>query len=203
MRRTILFPALFFLILTPGLHAQIPVEPPDEVAQDALKFAAIYHAIEQNYVDPLDTDHAVFDGGIRGMLSSLDPFCAFLDRDQFETVKQQARGESVGFGSILYVSVGKVVVLQTAQNSPSFRAGLGPGDEIVQINGERLARLDFQSLVDLLKSSRSHPVTLSVIHPGKLVPEDLGLRPAEVELPSVDKSFLWAPGIAYLHISSF
>ncbi len=99
--------------------------------------------------------------------------------------------------------MGKVLILQTTQGSPSSRAGLAPGDEIVAINGQRLARLDFQSLIDLLKRSRSHPVSLAVIHPGKLVPEDFNLLPAEVALPSVDKAFLWAPGIAYVHIASF
>jgi carboxyl-terminal processing protease len=173
------------------------------VAAQAVKFTALYGAIEQHYMDLVDPDHAIFDGGIRGMLSALDPFCAFLDRDQFELMKEQARGESIGFGSILYVSVGKVLILQTAQGSPSFRAGLAPGDEIVAINGERVNRLDFQSLIDLLKSSRSRPVRLGIIHPGRLVPEDFNLRPAEVALPSVDKAFLWSPGIAYLHIASF
>ena len=35
------------------------------------------------------------------------------------------------------------------------------------------------------------------------MPEDFNLRPAEVALPSVDKAFLWSPGIAYVHIASF
>ena len=200
--RTALLAALPFLISS-GVYSQTPPPLPDDVAAEALKFTAIYGAVERNYVDPVDTDHAIFDGGIRGMLSSLDPFCAFLDQDQFETMKQQARGESIGFGSILYVSAGKVLILQITQGSPSSRAGLAPGDEIVAVNGERIARLDIQSLVDLLKRSRSHPVSLGVIHPGRLVPEDVNLRPAEVALPSVDKSFLWAPGVAYVHISSF
>src|SRR5208283_4036234 len=64
-------------------------------------------------------------------------------------------------------------------------------------------RLDFPSLIDLLKSSRSRPVRLGIIHPGRLVAEDFSLRPAEVALPSVDKAFLWSPGIAYVHIASF
>ncbi len=195
--------AALLLLIAPGLYPQTPAAPPDDAAAQAVKFTALYSAIEQHYVEPVDPDHAIFDGGIRGMLSTLDPFCAFLDRDQFELMQQQARGESIGFGSILYVSVRKVVILQTAQGSPSFRAGLAPGDEIVAINGERVDRLDFQSLIDLLKSSRSRPVRLGVVHPGRLVPEDFNLSPAEVALPSVDKAFLWSPGIAYLHISSF
>jgi carboxyl-terminal processing protease len=200
--RTALLAALLTLIPL-GLYSQTSSAPPDDVATQALKFTALYGAIEEHYVEPVDPDHVIFDGGIRGMLSALDPFCAFLDRDQFELMKQQARGESIGFGSVLYVSVGKVLILQTAQGSPSSRAGLAPGDEIVSINGQRIDRLDFQSLIDLLKSSRSRPVRLGVIHPGRLVPEDFNLRPAEVALPSVDKAFLWSPGIAYVHIASF
>ncbi len=195
--------AALLLLAVPGMYSQAPPAPPDEVAAQAARFTALYSAIEQNYVEPVDPDHAIFDGGVRGMLAALDPFCAFLDRDQFELMQEQARGESVGFGSILYVSVGKILILQTARGSPSFRAGLAPGDEIVSINGVRLDRLEFQELIDLLKSSRSHPVRLGVIHPGRLVPEDFNLRPATVALPTVDESFLWSPGIAYLHIASF
>lgn len=193
------------LLLGPSLRssAQTPVAPLDDVAAQALKFSALIGALEEHYVDPIDPDHAIFDGGIRGMLAALDPFCAFLDRDQFELLQQQARGEAMGFGSILYVTPGKVMVLQAAQGSPSARAGLAPGDEIAEINGEHVARLSFESLVDLLKSSRSHPVRLGVIHPGKLVAEDMDLKPAEVALPSVDKAFVWSAGIAYVHISSF
>ena len=140
---------------------------------------------------------------MRGMLSTLDPFSAFFDRDQFELLKQQTRGEALGFGSILYVTPGKILVLQTAQGSPSWRAGLGPGDEIVEINGTRVNRVGFQTLVELLRRSRSHPVRLGVIHPGKFVSQDFELKPAEVALPSVDKSFLLSPGIGYIHLSGF
>lgn len=199
---TALLVALLFLSPS-GLYPQVASVPTDDVTAQDLKFTAIYSAIEQHYMDPVDPDHAIFDGGIRGALSALDPFCAFLDRDQFELMQQQARGESVGFGSILYVSVGKVLILQTAQGSPSSRAGLAPGDEIVSINGERIDRLDFQSLIELLKASRSRPVRLGIIHPGRDVPDDVNLVPAEVALPSVDKAFLLSPGIAYVHIASF
>ncbi len=191
------------ILQAPWLFAQTLPAPPDDVARQSLKFTTLYGLIEQHYVEPVDPDHLIFDGGIRGMLATLDPFTSFLDRDQFELLKQQARGEALGFGSVLYVTVGKVLILQTTPGSPSGRAGLGPGDEIVAINGERLGLLDMQSLIELLQRSRSRPVRLAVIHPGRLVPEDFDLNPAQVALPSVDKSFLWSPGIAYVHATSF
>ena len=193
-------------LLAPLLFAQtqLPSEPySDEAAKAGLKFAEVVGTVQQNYMDTVDPDHAIFDGGIRGMLSSLDPFSAFFDRDQFELLKQQTRGEALGFGSILYVTPGKVLILQTAEGSPSWRAGLGPGDEIAEINGQRVNRLDFRSLVQLLQSSRSHPVRLGVIHPGKVIPQDFELRPAEVALPTVDKVFMWSPGIGYIHLTGF
>lgn len=189
-------------IFAGGLRAQ--EEPPnDPVTRDSLKFARIYSLLEQHYMEPLDPDRTILDGAVRGMLSALDPFSAFLNRDQFELFKQQSEGRSVGFGSILYVTPGKVVILQTAPKSPSWRAGLGPGDEIVEINGQRIDRLDFHSLIELLKSARSHPVTLGVIRPGKVFPDTFKLNPAEVALPTVDRSFLFSPGIGYIHISGF
>src|SRR5208337_4929230 len=93
--RTVLF-AAFLVLFAPGLYSQTPSAPPDDVAAQALRFTAIYNVLEQHYGEPVETDHAIFDGGIRGMLSALDPFCAFLDRDQFDLMKQQARGESIG-----------------------------------------------------------------------------------------------------------
>jgi len=194
--------AAAWLLFASQLYSQTEV-PTDEVTEGSLRFTRIYSVLEENYMDALDPDRAIFDGGIRGMLSALDPFSSFFDPDQFEQLQQFARGKSRGFGSILYVQPGKVVVLQTAQGSPSWRAGLGPGDEIVEVNGTRLNRLDFRALIELLQRARSQTVRLGVIHPGRVVAQDFELNPAEVSIPTVDKAFLFQPGIAYLHLSGF
>jgi carboxyl-terminal processing protease len=192
------------LLLVPAFL--FPQEPPpnDPVTQESLEFARIYGLLEEHYADPIDPDHAIFDGAIRKMLDTLDPFSAFFDRQQFKLLQEQTRGEAKGFGSILYVKPGKVLVLQAAEGSPSWRAGLGPGDEIVEVNGEKVLQLDFQSLIQLLQRSRSHPVTLGVLHPGKDLPQEVRLVPKEVELPTVDSVFKFQDQqIGYIHVSGF
>lgn len=193
----------FSFILPAAAPAQTAAPPSDDVTQQTLKFARIYSLLDQYYMGALDPGRTIEEGAIRGMLAKLDPFSAFFNKDQFETLQQQARGEAVGFGSILFVEPGKVIVLETAEGSPSARAGLGPGDEIVAVNGTRIAGLDFQSLIRLLQESRTHPVRLSVLTPGSLVSRDYNLRPAEVALPTVDKVFLLDHGIGYVHLDSF
>jgi carboxyl-terminal processing protease len=196
-----LFAALIFTTVPVAWPQNAPLS--DDVTVQSLKFTQAYSAIQQDYMEAVDPERTILNGGVRGMLSALDPFSSFFDRDQFELLQQQTRGEALGFGSVLYVAPGKILVLETAPGSPSWRAGLGPGDEIVEINGTRINRIDFQSLVELLTRSRSHPVRLGVIHPGRFVSQDFELKPAEVAQPSVDKSFLLSPGVGYIHLTGF
>lgn len=193
--------AVSFALSTP-LRGQSDV-PPDDVTQESLRFTRVVGAIEQNYLDEVNPDQLILDGGIRGMLASLDPFSNFFDREQFKMLQQQARGEALGFGTILYVTPGKILVLQTAQGSPAWHAGLGPGDEIVSVNGRRIASMDFQTLIQYLGESRSHPARLGIIPPGTIVPKDVDLNPSAVALPTVDKAYALEDGTAYLHLTEF
>ena len=192
------------LLATPALLFPQSSPPNDPVTRESLKFARVYGLLQQHYATHFSPDHAIFDGAIRHMLDTLDPFSAFFDPQQFKMLQEQTSGQAMGFGSILYVQPGKVLVLQTAEGSPSFRAGLGPGDQILKVNGQQVDQLDFRALIELLQQSRSHPVELEVLHPGKDLPVDVRLVPAEVKLPTVDNAFEFASRkIGYIHVSGF
>jgi len=185
-----------------SLVAQKPA-PDGDVTREGLKFARVYQALQQNYTSPVDPDRVVLEGAIRGMLASLDPFSSFFDRDQFKMLEQENSGEALGFGSILSVQPGKVMVIQTQEGSPSWRAGLGPGDQIVAVNGVHLENLGVRELIGLLQKTHSHPAVLSVLRPGETDPDDFTLTPAQVALPTVDIAFLYSSGIGYIHVTSF
>ena len=62
---------------------------------------------------------------------------------------------------------GRVIVLQAMAGTPSAKAGLTPGDEILAINGYVLARLEFEQLVQLLTAARQQKAELDVRQPGQ------------------------------------
>lgn len=195
-------PVLCALVFSASAIAQEGI-PSDDVTRESLKFAEAYALVEKYYAQAVEPDPLILEGAVRGMLSTLDPFSAFFNPDQFELLRQQSQGRALGFGTVLYVTPGKVVVLQAAEKSPARHAGLGPGDEIVEVNGQPIARLDFRSLIELLERARSRPVSLGIVHPGKIVADYVKLNPAEVAVPSVDMAFLLKPGIGYIHLTGF
>jgi len=194
--------ALLTLFLLRG-QAQAPPAAVEDLEQSLRLFTSVLAAVTENAAEPVDLDAAFYRGAIPGMLRRLDPHSVFFDAEQFEQLKELERSVSKGFGTVVSLLPGRVIILQTMPGSPSQRAGLAPGDEIVAINNIPLAYLDLDQLVELLAYSRQHEARLLVRRPGEARPVEVTLSPAEIDQPSVDRSFLLEPGIGYVRVSSF
>lgn len=178
-------------------------DPAQTLQQELKKFVDVFATVESQAADPVDMDRAFYEGAIPGMLRKLDPHSVFFDPDQFAQLQQMEKSEQKGFGSVVSVLPGRVIVLQTMPGSPSEKAGLTPGDEILGINGYLLAKLSFDQLVELLTEARQKEANLVVRHAGdtKLFP--LTLKPQIMNAPTVDRTFLVQPGIGYIRVTSF
>jgi carboxyl-terminal processing protease len=193
------------LLLSSPAYSQSKEQPSEqaeeEIRRSLERITAVFDAVSTHLADPVDPEKAIYEGAIPGVVSRLDPFSVFLNRDQFQSLQQQQRGVRQGFGAVLSVQAGKVTVLQSVPDSPFGRAGLGPGDRIVGINRHRVASLDLEELVQVLEQARSGKVLLSVLQGGSVVARDFELDPSEVPSPTVDKKFLLEPRLGYLHVA--
>jgi len=87
---------------------------------------------------------------------------------------------------------GEVVVLAVLPGSPAGKAGLIPGDLILQVDGQRLAGTDFMAItVHLLRGKAGTTVELAYQRPGvfgtfSVVLERKTLLTAPVEIPGVE-----------------
>ncbi len=178
-------------------------EGPTPLEQALKQFADAYAAVEVNAADPVNVESAFYGGAIPGMLRKLDPFSAFLDPQQTEQLKEMEKSERKGFGSVVSVLPGRVIILQTLQGTPSMKAGLSPGDEILGINNIPLNRLSFEQLIQLLTEARQQVAHLAVRRPGSVRLLQFTLSPELVDTPSVDRGFKLAPDIGYVRIASF
>lgn len=175
-----------------------------EALEQALRtFARVYAAVERNAASPVDPQQAIYGGAIPGMLRTLDPHSVFFDPEQFEQLRKMQQSVSRGFGSIVNVLPGRVIVLEATPGSPSARAGLAPGDEIVAINGIPLDRLDTPQLLQLLTETRQRPASIDVRRPGSSRTLQFVLTPEDMLTPSVERVFFLRPGVGYVRVTSF
>jgi carboxyl-terminal processing protease len=175
----------------------------DSLERALKRFVSLLAVVEQNAADPINPAQAIYEGAIPGMLRRLDPHSVFFDPGQFEQLKELENSTRKGFGTVVSIVPGRVIVLQALPGTPSAKSGMSPGDEIVAINGIALARLEIEQLIQLLTEARQHRVTLNVRRPGNARILQLTLTPEEVQSPSVDRAFEVAPGVGYVRVSSF
>src|ERR1700755_3665662 len=116
----------------------------ESTLRDSMKsFTDVYALVEQNYADKLEgdkIDKAIYDGAIPGMLHVLDPHSNFYDPKASPQMREDQHGKYYGVGMTIQPQpVGngsgktKIVVLYPFEGTPSYKAGIRPGDEILTV----------------------------------------------------------------------
>ncbi len=200
MRQLVPWAALLLSACQIGVGAE---PQPQQVERELKRFIDVFASVEGSSADPVNIEQAFYGGAIPAMLRKLDPFSAFLDPGQYEQLKAMEKSERKGFGSVVSVLLGRVIILQTLPGTPSAKAGLSAGDEILIINNIPLNRLNFDQLLQLLTEARQHEARLDVRRPGNVRLLQFTLSPELMDAPSVDRSYLLQPGIGYVRVASF
>jgi carboxyl-terminal processing protease len=178
--------------------------PPAEDLDGLLKrFTELVAIVESQAADKVNSEQAIYGGAIPGMLRELDPHSIFFDPQQNQQLKEMESSERKGFGTVVSILPGRVIILQALPGTPSAKSGLQPGDEIVAVNNIALARLEFEQIIEFLSQARQHQAQLIVRRPGNVRLLDFILDPALVDSPSVDRAFLLKPGVGYIRANGF
>lgn len=96
--------------------------PLDELRQ----LADVFGLIKSDYVEPVE-DKKLLTEAISGMVSSLDPHSAYLDKKAFQELKEGTQGRFGGLGIEVGMEDGYVKVISPIEDTPAYRAGIKPG----------------------------------------------------------------------------
>ncbi len=126
----------------------------ESTLRDSLKsFTSVYSVVEQNYAEKMDadrTDKAIYDGAIPGMLHVLDPHSNFYDPKAYAQMREDQHGRYYGVGMTispqLVDGTMKIYVLYPFEGTPSYKAGIRPGDLILSVDGKPDGRNGFAQL---------------------------------------------------------
>jgi carboxyl-terminal processing protease len=175
--------------------------------RDSLKtFTDVYALVEQNYAEPINgdkADTAIYDGAIPGMLRVLDPHSNFYDPKAYAKMREDQRGHYYGVGMVIQQQGNKVYVITPYENTPSFRAGIRPGDVISAIDGKSADGLSSDLVAKALKGPKGTHVQVTMIREGQPKPLVFDLIRDEIPHPSVDLAYEIKPGVGYIHLTQF
>src|SRR6266700_317690 len=183
-----------------GGHVSAASPADDPVSQSMKSFTAVYDAVEQNFADKVEADKAVYNGAIPGMLRTLDPHSNFFDPKALSLMREDQQGRYYGIGMTVVGRNGKVIVVAPFVGSPAYKAGLRPGDILVEIAGKSTEGFDSAKVADMLKGPRGTPVEVKVAREGSDKPITFNLIRDEISRKSVPIAFQLKPGIGYVKL---
>ena len=211
-RRALVSIFLFFAvcaIIGTVLQRNVGAQSSQDESQlrDSLKnFANVYAIVEQNYAEPLTGDKAddvIYDGAIPGMLRTLDPHSTFYDPKAYAAMRENQSGHYYGVGMVIQQQSDKVYVIMPYEDTPSYRAGIHPGDVITQIDGKSTAGWSSDQVAKALKGPKGTHVQVTMTRVGEDKPLNFDLVRDEIPHPSIDLAYEIRPGVGYIHITDF
>jgi carboxyl-terminal processing protease len=215
-RRTLFALAVFFTVCAVAgamLERRVGAQSSQDESQlrDSLKtFTDVYALVEQNYAEPLTgdkADDAIYEGAIPGMLQVLDPHSHFYDPKSYARLREDQRGHYYGVGMIIQQQndngKSKVFVVTPYEDTPSFRAGIHPGDQIVEVDNKSTDGWTSDQVAKALKGPKGTAVEVTMQRYGQAKPLVFNLIRDEIPHPSIDLKFEIRPGIGYIHLTQF
>src|SRR6202035_152677 len=169
-----------FLNLVIGFRILNSSAATDDHGIDYAAIAGFTRAIEvisQDYVDGSAVSYKKLTyAALHAMLPHLDPHSQFLEPDDLKDREDETRGEFGGFGFTISRKDRAITILSTMENSPSARAGILPGDQIVDVEGKSTVNMAIEELNQLLRGQPNQRLKVTIYRPSTKETKDYEMR---------------------------
>ncbi|HEX2413625.1 MAG TPA: S41 family peptidase [Thermoleophilaceae bacterium] len=159
--------ALFVGIWLGGHPERLPGPIQDAlVEEDQALRAEVIDSIEQNFYKRVD-EESLQDASLKGIVESLnDPFSHYLTPKEAARFDESVSGEFEGVGMNVEEDRRGLKVLRVFEGAPAEKAGIQPGDLIVEVDGKPLAGVNSDVATSRIKGPSGTSVQLRVLSPG-------------------------------------
>ncbi len=199
MNRFKLLLALLFLptlIFAQEKQNNFEISKSIDIYNNVLKF------LNMNYVDEINPAE-LNETAIHAMLRELDPYTVFIPESEIEDVRLLTMGEYGGIGSIIQYYDDNVHISEPYENFPAHKAGLLPGDAIMEINGVNTEKKSVSEVSELLKGQPGSELTLKIKREGEKNIITKTLTREKIKIDNIPYYTVLDGGIAYIILNQF
>jgi carboxyl-terminal processing protease len=165
-------------------------------------YGRVYKEITSNYVDEVDPEKFMH-AGIDGMLSALDPYTVYIDKEETDEVDLLTSGKYGGIGVTIGQRDGVIQVISVMDGYSAQRQGILPGDKIMSIDGVLVDSKKPEDVRNLTRGEPGTEVKVLVRREGERDPIDFVLIREEIQLKNVTYADFVDDGIGYIRLERF
>ncbi len=149
-------------------------------------FARAMQLVRQDYVDEKKVSYeALTHAAMRGMLGDLDPHSQFMEPRDFKGMQDDTNSRFGGLGVVVSQREGALIIVTPMEDTPGFRAGLLPNDQIIKIDGQSTEKMDLNEAINLLRGDAGQKVTLTILRPATKEIKDFAMVRENIKVASV------------------
>ena len=173
-----------------------------EISKSIDIYNNVLRILNQNYVDEINPAE-LNETAIHAMLQELDPYTVFIPESEIEDVKLLTMGEYGGIGSIINYYDGNVHISEPYENFPAHKAGLLPGDAIIEINGVNTENKSVSEVSELLKGQPGSELTLKIRREGEKDVITKTLTREKIKIDNIPYYAVLEGGVGYIILNQF
>ncbi|WP_225047274.1 S41 family peptidase [Lacticaseibacillus kribbianus] len=130
------------------------------------KVLATYATIQGNYYKDVSATKLA-DGAVNGMLSSLDdPYSVYLQNSDKTSLDSTISASFGGIGATVQQGDNKLTIESILADTPAKKAGLQVGDQLLEVNGKSVEKLDVNAAVAKIRGKIGTKVKVTVRRDG-------------------------------------
>lgn len=133
------------------------------------------------------TDKDKVYGAIKGMVESInDPYTVFFPPEEATSFESEIEGNFEGVGMEMGIKNEVLTVITPLKSSPAEKAGIRPGDRVIQIEGKITTDYSIDQAVKLIRGKKGTTVTLLIVREGVEKPIEIKIVRDTINLPTID-----------------
>ena len=164
-------------------------------------FGDVFEQVRANYVEKVE-DKKLIEYALNGMLTSLDPHSGYMTEEETKAMSVQNRGEFGGLGIEVTMENGVVKVVSPIDETPAAKAGIQPGDLIVELDGKQVMGMTLNDAVEKMRGKVGTEIILTIVRQGAKEPMKFTLKRDIIQIQSV-RSHVENGHIGYIRITTF
>lgn len=160
--------------------------------------------IANRYVDSVNVNDLT-DNAMNDLLAGLDPHSTYIPAKDLQSSNEQLEGSFSGVGIEFNIQRDTILVVSVISGGPAEKAGLLPGDRIVNVNDSLFVGKEINNdrVMQKMRGQKGTSIKLGIKRAKRRKLLDYVITRGDVPVTSVEASYLIAPKTGYIKVSKF